>query len=81
MKSILAWLATQWAKNSPFRHAVGAFLAVELAPYAAQVYQWTVGADVLPDWRLALHNLGKALIGAAMLYLLRLWQKPVVSTQ
>ena len=53
MKSLLAWLASQWAKNSPLRHAVGAFLAVELAPYVAQVYQWTKGVAVLPDWHLA----------------------------
>lgn len=76
MKSILAWLAAQWAKNSPLRHAVGAFLAVELAPYVAQVYQWTIGSSVFPDWHLALQNLGKAIVGAVCLFLLRLWQKP-----
>ena len=76
MKSILAWLTEQWAKNSPLRHAVGAFLAVELSPYVVQVYDWTIGLAALPDWSLALHNLGKAVIGAVMLFLLRLWQKP-----
>lgn len=81
MKSFLAALSRLWATNSPVRHAVGAFLAVELAPYLTQIYDWSVGNGALPDWGLVAHNLGKAIVGAIVLGLLRWLQRRKPATQ
>jgi hypothetical protein len=71
MDNLLNWLKAAWASKSPLRHAVFAFLAVQLAPVLTQAYEWAVSGASLPDWHTAAGSFGKAVVGALLAGLLR----------
>ena len=62
-----------WGISSPFRHAMTAFLSIQLAVPLAQVADWasSKGATALPNWHSVLMDLMYASIAA----LIAAWMK------
>lgn len=73
VQTIQSW----WVKSSPFRHAVFAFLAVNLALPLAQISDWAAskGTTPLPNWHSVLLDVFYASLTALIAAILRFFQR------